>query len=64
MNFYWQAIKLKMNFKELDARTLFVKNIPDDVTEEELKALSADIQNVRIKENLKRNNKKKNKKFT
>jgi RNA recognition motif-containing protein len=46
----------------LENRTLFLKNLPDDVTEEELKALSTDIIGLRIKENLKRG--KKTKKFT
>jgi RNA recognition motif-containing protein len=36
--------------KELDNRTLFVKNLPADVTEEEIKSLSPDIDSIRLKE--------------
>ena len=46
----------------MDARTLFVKNLPENTTEEEIKSLSADIQACRIKES-KKAAKSKNKKL-
>jgi len=45
--------------KAADSRTLFVKNLPQNTTEEELKALSADITGLRIKEAKKPNGKNK-----
>ncbi|CAF0723383.1 unnamed protein product [Brachionus calyciflorus] len=47
--------------KAVDSCTLFVKALPADVTEEELRSLSADIQEIRIKrtrQNLNKKNKK------
>jgi RNA recognition motif-containing protein len=44
----------------LDEQTLFVKNLPSNITENELKELSSDIKTVRIKQT-KRLNDKKNK---
>jgi RNA recognition motif-containing protein len=45
--------------KDADSRTLFVKNLPPNTTEEELKALSADITELRIKAAKKPNGKNK-----
>merc|ERR1719223_738937 len=45
--------------KTADSRTLFVKNLPENTTEEELKALSADITALRIKAAKKPNGKNK-----
>lgn len=47
--------------RELDNRTLFLKNLPGDATEEEIRALSSDIENVRMKD-AKGSKKKSNKK--
>lgn len=48
--------------KELDARTLFIKNLPADCTEEELKSLSSDITDLRLRQSKKV--KGKHRKFT
>ena len=45
--------------KEMDNRTLFIKNLPEKTTEEEIKSLSADIEACRIKESKKPNGKNK-----
>lgn len=45
--------------KTADSRTLFVKNLPENTTEEELKGLSTEITEIRIKEAKKPNGKNK-----
>lgn len=55
------SVSKEQKSKELDNRTLFVKNLPGDITEEELKALSSDITAIRLKDAKTGKNKKKNK---
>jgi len=41
--------------EERDKRTLFVKNLPDTVTEKQITSLSADIIGVRIRKSFRQN---------